>query len=63
MQRPTKQLLPPNYKESLTIQIGWNGFWRKQCEHTPTVKECPIILSLIYDPVLGRLRPADTSPK
>jgi len=63
MQRPTKPLLPSNYKESAIIQISWNGFYRKQCEQNPKVKECPIILSLIYDPVLERLRPAEISPK
>jgi hypothetical protein len=63
MQRPTKPLLPPNYKDSVFIQIGWNGFWRKQCELSPKGKDCAMILSQIYDPVLGRLRPAEISLK
>jgi len=66
MQRPpkTSSILPPNYKENTLIQIGWNGFWRKQCEVSPIkLKECPLILSLVYDPHLKRLVPADISSK
>jgi hypothetical protein len=63
MQRSTKPLLPPNYKESLTVQIGWNGFYLKLCELNPKIKECDLIKSQVYDPDLGRLRPAEISQK
>jgi len=63
MQRPTKSLLPPNYRDSVFFQIGWNGFWLKLCEQNPKIKECAEIKSQVYDPVLGRLRPAEMSLK
>jgi len=58
-----RQILPPNYKDSLAFQIGWNGFWRQLCEQNPKVNECSVILSLIYDPTIGRLRTTEMSLK
>jgi len=56
--------LPPNYASLPLIQIAWNGWFRKQCEQTQDKpKDCAIILSLVYDPVLKRLRPIESSQK
>ena len=66
MNRSTKSILPPNFKESTIVQIGWNGYWRKQCEQLTDYsksKDCAIIMSLVYDPVAKRLIPANVSTK
>ena len=66
MNRSTKSILPPNFKESTMIQIGWNGYWRKQCEQLTDYsknKDCAIIMSLVYDPVTKKLIPANVSTK
>ena len=66
MNRSTKSILPRDYKESALIQIGWNGYWRKQCEqlvdHSKS-KDCAIIMSLVYDPITKKLIPANVSSK
>jgi hypothetical protein len=65
MQRPTSTYtLPSNFKENPFIQIGWNNFWRQQCEISVLrLKECPLILSMVYDPHLKELVPINSSSK
>jgi len=60
----SKIKLPPNYASLPLIQIAWNGWFRKQCELVKEQpKDCAIILSLVYDPWLKRLRPIEASQK
>ena len=62
----SKPILPPTYASNPMIEIAWNGWYRKQCEQKGTQekhKECVIILSLVYDPWLKRLRPIESSQK
>ena len=62
----TSLKLPANYMNLPIIQIAWNGWFREQCtkkEVEEKHKECALILSLVYDPGLRRLRPIESSQK